>query len=83
MNFRDRVEITRKTLFECDTLTIGLVETRPMSEACGDIEWQDSNAVAAGVEGGQRPARGFTQPSRAAQPTPTHVVTGLDPVIRG
>jgi hypothetical protein len=46
MNCRDRaVEITRKALFECDTLTIGLVETRPMSEVCGDIEWQDSNAV--------------------------------------
>jgi pimeloyl-ACP methyl ester carboxylesterase len=36
------VEVVRKTLFESDTLNVGLVDSRPVSDACGDIEWLTS-----------------------------------------
>jgi AraC family transcriptional regulator len=39
------MEIRRKKLFESETLQIGLVETRPRSDACGEIERQSLNAV--------------------------------------
>ena len=39
------MEIRRKKLFESRTLQIGLVETRPRSDACGEIERQSLNAV--------------------------------------
>src|SRR5262249_36192654 len=37
--------IRRKVLFESDALQIGLFETRPTSDACGDVERQSLNAI--------------------------------------
>jgi len=39
------MRVTRKSLFEGETLQIGLFEARPTSDACGDVEWQKSNVV--------------------------------------
>lgn len=39
------MEIRRRTLFESDTLQVGLVETRANSDACGEIERQSLNAI--------------------------------------
>jgi AraC family transcriptional regulator len=39
------VEVIRKTLFEGETLQIDLVETRPVSDASGDVERQSVNVV--------------------------------------
>jgi hypothetical protein len=39
------VEINRTTLFQNETLQIGLFETRPVSDACGEIERQSRNVV--------------------------------------
>jgi AraC family transcriptional regulator len=39
------VEINRTTLFQNGTLQIGLFETRPISDACGEIERQSRNVV--------------------------------------
>ena len=39
------MEINRKTLFESETLQIGLFEARPTSDACGDVERQDRNLL--------------------------------------
>jgi hypothetical protein len=36
---------TRKTLFAGDVLQIGLFRAQPLSDACGDVERQNSNAV--------------------------------------
>jgi hypothetical protein len=45
------VEVTRRTLFESETLQIGLFEAHPVSDACGDIERQSSNVVVLPVRG--------------------------------
>jgi AraC-like DNA-binding protein len=39
------VEIRRKVLLESETLQIGLVESRPASDACGEVERQSLNAI--------------------------------------
>jgi AraC family transcriptional regulator len=39
------VEVTRKTLFNGDTVQIDLFEARPLSDACGDVERQNLNIV--------------------------------------
>jgi hypothetical protein len=39
------MRVTRRSLFESDALQIGLFEARPLSDACGDVEWQKSNVV--------------------------------------
>jgi AraC family transcriptional regulator len=39
------VEVTRKTLFNGDTVQIDLFEARPVSDACGDVERQNLNVV--------------------------------------
>jgi AraC-like DNA-binding protein len=39
------VQISRKTLFESETLQIGLFEARPGAEACGEVERQSLNAI--------------------------------------
>jgi AraC family transcriptional regulator len=39
------VEIRRKVLLESKTLQIGLFESRPSSDACGDVERQSLNAI--------------------------------------
>jgi AraC family transcriptional regulator len=59
------VEIRRRTLFESDTLQIGLVETRAHSDACGEVERQTLNAIVL-------PFAGLF----AKHETPRHHVTG-------
>jgi hypothetical protein len=39
------VDLTRKTLFENDSLQIGLFAARPASDACGEVERQGSHVV--------------------------------------
>jgi AraC family transcriptional regulator len=39
------MSITRRPLFESETLQIGLFEARAASDACGDVEWQKCNVV--------------------------------------
>lgn len=39
------MDIKRKTLFQSETLQIGLFEVRPLSDACGDIERQSLNVM--------------------------------------
>ena len=39
------MQVTRRSLFESDTFQIGLMEVRPVSDACGDVELQKSNVV--------------------------------------
>ena len=39
------MQITRKSLFESAALQIDLFVARPRSDACGDVERQDRNAV--------------------------------------
>src|SRR5712691_1743177 len=52
MRCRDwAVQVTRRTLFESETLQIGLFEAHPVSDACGDIERQSSNVVVLPVSG--------------------------------
>ena len=40
------MEISRKTLFESETLQISLFEARDVTDACGDVERQSQNAIA-------------------------------------
>jgi AraC-like DNA-binding protein len=65
------VEVIRKTLFESDTLNIGLVDSRPLSDACGDIEWQSSNVVVLPLRGVFSKHDG---PGRHVVGTPSHAV---------
>jgi AraC family transcriptional regulator len=65
------VEVTRRTLFESDTLNIGQVETHPVSDACGDVEWQSSNAVVLPVGG---VFSKHDAPGRHVIGTPSHAV---------
>jgi AraC family transcriptional regulator len=39
------VEIRRQKLFESETLQIGVFESRPRSDACGEVERQSLNAI--------------------------------------
>jgi AraC family transcriptional regulator len=39
------VDIRRKVLLESETLQIGLFESRPSSDACGEVERQNLNAI--------------------------------------
>jgi AraC family transcriptional regulator len=65
------VEISRKTLFASETLQIGLVETRPRSDACGDVERQDRNAVVLPLSG---VFSKHDAPGRHIIATPSHAV---------
>jgi hypothetical protein len=65
------VEVIRKTLFESDTLNIGLVDSHPLSDACGDIEWQSSNVVVLPLRGVFSKHDG---PGRQVIGTPSHAV---------
>jgi AraC family transcriptional regulator len=65
------VEITRKTLFESDTLHIGVVEARPLSDACGDVERQSSNVVVLPFSG---VFSKHDAPGRHVVATPSHAV---------
>jgi AraC-like DNA-binding protein len=65
------MNVTRRPLFESKALQIGLFETRPTSDACGDVEWQTSNVVVL-------PFRGVfakhDAPGRYVIGTPSHAV---------
>jgi AraC family transcriptional regulator len=39
------VEVVRRKVFESEMLQIGLFEAHPVSDACGDVQRQDSNLV--------------------------------------
>ena len=65
MTFREpgsAVEINRISLFQNETLQIGLFEARPVSDACGDIERQSLNVMVL-------PFRGVFCKARGARPT--------------
>jgi AraC-like DNA-binding protein len=64
-------QVTRRTLFESETLHIGLVETHPVSDACGDVEWQSSNVVVLPFSGVFSKHDG---PGRHVVGTPSHAV---------
>jgi len=65
------VEIRRKTLFESETLQVGLFESRPSSDACGEVERQSLNAIALPLSG--LFAKHET-PGRQITGTPSHAV---------
>jgi hypothetical protein len=65
------VEISRKTLFENGTLQIGLFESRPASDACGDVERQRLNAIVLPLSG---VFSKHDAPGRHVIGTPSHAV---------
>ena len=65
------MEISRKTLFEGETLQIGLFEARPISDACGDVERQNLNAIALPISG---VFSKHDAPGRHVIGTPSHAV---------
>jgi len=65
------VDATRATLFEGDNLQIGQFEARPVSDACGDVEWQASNVVVLPVSG---VFSKHDAPGRHVIGTPSHAV---------
>jgi AraC family transcriptional regulator len=65
------LEISRKTLFESETLQIGLFEARPRSDACGDVERQDLNAIVLPLSG---LFSKHDAPGRHVVGTPSHAV---------
>jgi AraC-like DNA-binding protein len=67
----DPLEINRKTLFESETLQIGLFEARPRSDACGDVERQNLNAIVLPLSG---LFSKHDAPGRHVVGTPSHAV---------
>jgi AraC family transcriptional regulator len=65
------VEVTRKTLFDGETLQIGLFEARPVSDACGDVERQNLNVVVLPFSG---VFSKHDAPGRQVIGTPSHAV---------
>src|SRR6516164_11389624 len=65
------MRVTRKSLFEGETLQIGLFEARPTSDACGDVEWQKSNVVVLPFSG---VFSKHDAPGRHVIGTPSHAV---------
>jgi len=65
------VKISRKTLFESQTLQIGLFQARGVSDACGDVERQDRNAVVLPLAG---VFAKHDAPGRQVIGTPSHAV---------
>jgi len=65
------VEIRRKTLFESETLQVGLFESRPSSDACGEVERQSLNAIALPLSG---LFAKHEAPGRQVTGTPSHAV---------
>src|SRR5438876_4902751 len=45
------LKISRRTLFESETLQISLFEARGVTDACGDVERQSQNAIALPLSG--------------------------------
>jgi AraC family transcriptional regulator len=65
------VEIRRKTLFESQTLQIGLFQARGVSDRCGDVERQDRNSVVLPLAG---VFAKHDAPGRQVIGTPSHAV---------
>jgi AraC family transcriptional regulator len=65
------VKVTRRTLFESETLRIGLFEAHPVVDACGDVERQSSNVVVLPVSG---VFSKHDAPGRHVIGTPSHAV---------
>jgi AraC family transcriptional regulator len=65
------VKVTRRSLFESETVRIGLFEAWPVSDACGEVERQDSNVVVLPVSG---VFSKHDTPSRHVIGTPSHAV---------
>lgn len=65
------VEPIRKTLLAGAALQIGSFSARPLSDACGDIEWQNSDAVVLPVSG---LFSKHDAPGRHVIGTPSHAV---------
>ncbi|MFO1110122.1 MAG: AraC family transcriptional regulator [Bradyrhizobium sp.] len=65
------MQVTRKSLFKSTTLQIGLFEAREVSDACGDVEQQDRNAMVLPLAGVFAKHDG---PGRQAIGTPSHAV---------
>jgi AraC family transcriptional regulator len=65
------MHVTRRSLFESETLQIGLFEARPRSDACGDVEWQKSNVVVLPFSG---VFSKHDAPGRSVIGTPSHAV---------
>lgn len=65
------MHISRKTLFESETLQIGLYEARPGSSARGDVERQSLNAIALPFSG---VFSKHDAPGRHVVGTPSHAV---------
>jgi AraC family transcriptional regulator len=65
------VEVIRRTLFESETLQIGLFEAHPVSDACGDVERQSLNVVVLPFSG---VFSKHDAPGRHVIGTPSHAV---------
>jgi AraC family transcriptional regulator len=65
------LQITRKSLFESAALQIDLFVARPRSDACGDVERQDRNAVVLPLAG---VFAKHDAPGRQVIGTPSHAV---------
>jgi AraC family transcriptional regulator len=63
--------VSRRPLFESETLQIGVFEARPESDACGDIERQKSNVVVLPFSG---VFAKHEAPGRSVIGTPSHAV---------
>src|SRR5215468_4507108 len=65
------VDAIRTILFDGASLQIGQFEARPVSDACGDVEWQASNVVVLPVSG---VFSKHDAPGRHVIGTPSHAV---------
>jgi AraC family transcriptional regulator len=65
------LQVTRKSLFQSATLQIGLFEARGVTDACGDVERQDRNAVVLPLAG---VFAKHDAPGRQVIGTPSHAV---------
>jgi len=65
------VDVVRRTLFESDSMNIGVFEARPASDACGDVERQGSHVVVLPVSG---VFCRHDAPGRHVTGTPSHAV---------
>jgi AraC-like DNA-binding protein len=65
------VDVIRRTLFESDTLHIGLFAARPVTDVCGEVERQNTNVVVLPVSG---IFSRHDSPGRHVTGTPSHAV---------
>jgi hypothetical protein len=68
---KSAVAIIRRTLFDGETVQIGLFEACPASDACGEVERQSLNAIVLPVSG---VFAKHDAPGRHVVGTPSHAV---------